>query len=181
MIFFKRVNSSNISSLNELNPPPALGAAAGAGAILAGGLGGALLGAGAAGGAPPGIGARLANEGIFTPPSGGAAGGLPAVGGNLGAGGSPALFGIPPLLEADGGPELGADGGPLLGADGGPVREGGLPPDGADGGPLAAIAAGAADTSPAPPPESKLNNVPAAFCFALPGVATTFLEEELCV
>ena len=83
IIFFNRVNSSNISSLSELKPPPGWAAVAGAAGVL-GGVPGAP---GAAGG-----------PGLFAKAGGFAAGAVegspdPGVGGSFGAGGkSPAYY-----------------------------------------------------------------------------------------
>ncbi len=157
IIFFNRVNSSNISSLSELKPPPGWAAVAGA-AAAPGVLGGAP---GAAGG-----------PGLFAKAGGFAAGAPegapdPGVGGSFGAGGKlPARLGGPP-------PE---------GALGGPPPEGALggPPLAAAGAALGAPAAGAAVVCSAPPdPLNKVNNVLAAAVLAAPVVGVAILAEEV--
>ena len=173
MIFFKRFNSSNISSRKELNPPPVwgtltgAGAGAGAGAEIDDGALGGLAGtpvAGAAGGV-----GLLANDGVWTTPLFGACGGpVPATGGNLGAGGKLVRLGGPPVEGAFGGtPLAGLFGGPTVGEEGG-----------------ASIAGEALAIAGAAPgvPLNKLNNVLAAAVFAWPVEAdTTFLEDVLTV
>jgi hypothetical protein len=175
IIFFRRFNSSNISSRNELSPPPALGAPGcppPPGAEL--------------GGPPPPDGAFGGPElGAFGGPDDGALGGPPppdgAFGGpELGAfGGPPAPDGGEGKFDFLGGPELGAFGGPDDGALGGPP-----PPDDAFGGPppedggvgafAPADAAGAELAGAACLPLNKLNKVFAAVDFASPAGATTF-------
>ena len=175
IIFFNRVNSSNISSLSELKPPPGWAAVAGAAEVFDG-VPGAL---GAAGG--PGL---FANVGVF---AAGAAEGSPdpGVGGSFGAGGkSPARLGGPPPEGALGGPPPGGalGGPPPGGALGGPPPEGALggPPLAAAGVALGAAAAEAATVSSAPPdPLNKVYNVLAAAVLAAPVVGVAILAEEV--
>lgn len=171
IIFLRRFNSSSISSRKELNPPPALGAIAGAAEGDApGALGGPLEGA--AGG--PGRFAKVG--GCVTPPLGAEGGApLPGAGGNLGAGGKPERFGGPPLEgEAGGDPLGGAVGGPPLGGAFGAPEIGGL------GSPIFALVV--VGVAGALPPLNKLNSVLAAavLAFSVVGVAI-ILEEVLTV
>jgi hypothetical protein len=182
IIFLSRFNSSNISSLSELNPPPACGAAglAVAGGAAPGAFGGPLVGG------PVGL---LTNVGAFGGPAsapgafgGPDVGGPPLEGGRTGAGGKLGFLGGPPPGGFGGAPtEGGVLGGAVLlgGALGGPPLGGAGAADtgGADG-----FGAGGVPPEAGPLPLNKLNNVLAAAVFASPlDDATIFFEDVLTV
>lgn len=162
MIFFKRFNSSSISSLKELNPPPGFGAIVGVDGAVEGAAPGALGGPEGAVGGP----GRFAKVGGWVAPALGAVGGAvpPGAGGSFGAGGKPVRFGGPPAED-----EAGTV--PLGGAFGAPAV-GGL------GSPILALA-GVVDETGAFPPLNKLNKVLAAALLALSVVGVAIILEEV--